>query len=200
MVKSVRAFIYGQTSVFPMALHALTSCSLRMSKPLCPLTSPLPQKQTYLLALIFKRCQEACSVINFSLTFLRTAEFISLVQVQNTGFFSYHLCFVFPLTDPLLWCQTQQPQDGNKRWWCHSWCWRNSCALWRWLLFNSIGWQGSRYLGLVTALSEVSPLGLGVSLLNVWQDSTSSTVVRHPRFHHYTVIIDTFQGRQPLST
>lgn len=47
--------------------------------------------------------------------------------------------------------------------------------------------QGNHYLGLLTTLSEVSPLGPGLGLLlcNVWQDLiTGGTVFRYPRFPH----------------
>lgn len=47
--------------------------------------------------------------------------------------------------------------------------------------------EGNHHLGLLTGLSEVSPLGPGLSLLlcNVWQDLiTCATVFRHPRFPH----------------
>lgn len=48
MARSVRAFIYGQkTFAFPVALDALTSCSLRMPKPLCPLASAPPGTQMW---------------------------------------------------------------------------------------------------------------------------------------------------------
>lgn len=68
---------------------------------------------------------------------------------------------------------------------------------------TSISWQHNHYLGLVTALSEVSPLGAGLGLLlwNLRQDPMSGpTAVLHPRFPHYMVIIGTFWGRQLSST
>lgn len=158
-------------------------------------------RQTCLLAPTFKRCWEACSGINFSLTFWCIAKFTALVQLLNTVFF---LPFMLRLAPN--WPSALVSDSSGLEWKCKvvfSLLVLCTLEVANRLLSISTSWQGNHYLGLVTALSEVSPLGLGLGLLlwNIWQDPISgATVVRHPRFPHYMVIIGTFLGRQLSST